>query len=70
MKSSTNKGTKTIFVVEGKWGESYRWVFGDAFETREKAKEFSNNYVRHWPGHRLRIVQFSRLSVLESVSAE
>lgn len=68
MKSSTNKGTKTIFVVEGKWGESYRWVF--AFETREKAKEFSNNYVRHWPGHRLRIVQFSRLSVLESVSAE
>ena len=70
MKSSTNKGTRTIFVVERKCGEAYPWEFGDAFETREKAREFCNNYVRHWPGHSVRIVKFNRFSVLESVSAE
>ncbi len=70
MKSSTNKGTRTIFVVERKCGKSYPWGFGGAFETREWAREFSNNYVRHWPGHSVRIVKFNRFSVLESVPAE
>lgn len=71
MKSSTYHCPKTLFVLEVKCGYSCPWELHDcAFETREKAREFANNYVRLWPGHSVRIVKFCKLSVLESVSAE